>query len=55
VNNAPRVVLRATHEGALTYCRLADLKRLSVELPRSDKVHGSQCSSRHAGPVMRRT
>src|ERR1700752_3269031 len=31
-NKAPRVVLRATHEGALTYCKLADLKRLSVDL-----------------------
>ena len=26
-NQAPRVVLRATHEGALSYCALADLKR----------------------------
>jgi uncharacterized protein (DUF2237 family) len=31
-NNAPRVVLRATHESALTYCALADLKRLAVDL-----------------------
>jgi uncharacterized protein len=29
---APRVVLRATHEGALTNCSLADLKRLAVDL-----------------------
>ena len=29
---APRVVLRATHEGALDYCQLADLKRLAVDL-----------------------
>ena len=29
---APRVVLRATHEGALDYCRLADLKRFAVDL-----------------------
>src|SRR5436853_2411473 len=29
---APRVVLRATHEGALSYCSLADLKRLAVDL-----------------------
>jgi uncharacterized protein (DUF2237 family) len=29
---APRVVLRATHEGALEYCSLADLKRLAVDL-----------------------
>ena len=29
---APRVVLRATHEGALKYCSLADLKRLAVDL-----------------------
>ncbi len=29
---APRVVLRATHEGALDHCALADLKRLAVDL-----------------------
>ena len=29
---APRVVLRATHEGALDYCALADLKRVAVDL-----------------------
>jgi uncharacterized protein (DUF2237 family) len=29
---APRVVLRATHEGALDYCSLADLKRHAVDL-----------------------
>ena len=29
---APRVVLRATHEGALTYCSLGDLKRFAVDL-----------------------
>src|ERR1700733_10825907 len=29
---APRVVLRATHEGALSFCSLADLKRLAVDL-----------------------
>jgi uncharacterized protein (DUF2237 family) len=29
---APRVVLRATHEGALNYCTLADLKRFAVDL-----------------------
>jgi uncharacterized protein len=29
---APRVVLRATHEGALSYCALADLKRFAVDL-----------------------
>jgi uncharacterized protein len=29
---APRVVLRATHEGALDYCALADLKRHAVDL-----------------------
>src|SRR5262249_9035377 len=28
----PRVVLRATHEGALDYCDLADLKRFAVDL-----------------------
>ena len=28
----PRVVLRATHEGALRYCSLADLKRYAVDL-----------------------
>jgi uncharacterized protein (DUF2237 family) len=29
---APKVVLRATHEGALDYCALADLKRHAVDL-----------------------
>jgi uncharacterized protein (DUF2237 family) len=29
---APRVVLRATHEGALQYCSLADLKRHAIDL-----------------------
>jgi uncharacterized protein len=29
---APRVVLRATHETALTYCSLSDLKRFAVDL-----------------------
>jgi uncharacterized protein (DUF2237 family) len=29
---APRVALRATHEGALAYCQLADLKRFAVDL-----------------------
>jgi uncharacterized protein len=29
---APRVVLRATHETALTYCSLGDLKRFAVDL-----------------------
>lgn len=31
-NRAPRVVLRATHEGSLAYCSLADLKRHAVDL-----------------------
>ena len=31
-NQAPRVALRATHEGALDYCSLADLKRFAVDL-----------------------
>jgi hypothetical protein len=31
-NQAPRVALRATHEGALDYCSLVDLKRLAVDL-----------------------
>ena len=31
-NQAPRVVLRATHEGALVHCSLADLKRLALDL-----------------------
>ena len=30
--HAPRVVLRATHEGALDSCALADLKRFAVDL-----------------------
>jgi uncharacterized protein (DUF2237 family) len=29
---APRVVLRASHEGALAYCSLADLKRFAMDL-----------------------
>lgn len=29
---APRVVLRATHEGVLDYCSFADLKRYAVDL-----------------------
>jgi uncharacterized protein (DUF2237 family) len=29
---APRVVLRATHKGALAHCALADLKQLGVDL-----------------------
>ena len=29
---APRVVLRATHEGALDYCKLEDLKRFAIDL-----------------------
>ncbi len=29
---APRVVLRATHEGALSFSSLADLKRFAVDL-----------------------
>jgi uncharacterized protein (DUF2237 family) len=29
---APRVVLRATHEGALEYCALADLKSHAIDL-----------------------
>ncbi len=29
---APRVVLRATHEGALDHCSLDDLKRLAIDL-----------------------
>jgi uncharacterized protein len=31
-NHAPRVVLRATHESALAYCSLPDLKRFAVDL-----------------------
>lgn len=29
---APRVVLRATHEGALDYCSLTDLKAFAIDL-----------------------
>ena len=29
---APRVVLRATHQGALDYCSLADLKAFAIDL-----------------------
>jgi uncharacterized protein (DUF2237 family) len=32
VGQAPQVVLRATHEAALAYCDLADLKGLAVDL-----------------------
>jgi uncharacterized protein (DUF2237 family) len=32
VGQAPRVVLRATHEGALEFCALADLKRHAIDL-----------------------
>lgn len=31
-DSAPRVVLRASHEGALQFCSLADLKRYAVDL-----------------------
>jgi uncharacterized protein (DUF2237 family) len=31
-DSAPRVVLRATHEGALQFCNLADLKRYAIDL-----------------------
>jgi len=31
-NKAPRVVLRATHQGALAHCSLADFKRFAVDL-----------------------
>jgi len=31
-NQAPRVVLRATHEAALAFCALRDLKRFAVDL-----------------------
>ena len=30
--HAPRVMLRATHEGALAYCTLADLKKYAMDL-----------------------
>ncbi len=30
--HAPRVVLRATHQGCLNFCSLADLKRFAVDL-----------------------
>jgi uncharacterized protein (DUF2237 family) len=30
--HAPRVVLTATHQGALDYCTLADLKRHAIDL-----------------------
>ena len=29
---APRIVLRATHEGALAYCSLDDLKKYAIDL-----------------------
>jgi uncharacterized protein (DUF2237 family) len=30
--HAPRIVLRATHEGALAYCSLDDLKKYAIDL-----------------------
>ncbi len=30
--HAPKIVLRATHEGALAYCSLDDLKKYAVDL-----------------------
>jgi uncharacterized protein (DUF2237 family) len=30
--HAPRVALRASHEGALSHCTLADLKRFAIDL-----------------------
>lgn len=30
--HAPRVVLQATHEGALAHCKLTDLKRFAIDL-----------------------
>jgi hypothetical protein len=32
IGGGRRVVLRATHEAALAYCTLADLKRFAVDL-----------------------
>ncbi len=32
VGQAPRVALRATHEGALAHCSLADLKRFAIDI-----------------------
>ena len=31
-NQAPRVVLRATHDSALVHCSLGDLKRFALDL-----------------------
>ena len=31
-DKAPRVVLRATHQGALSHCALADLKKHAIDL-----------------------
>jgi uncharacterized protein (DUF2237 family) len=31
-NQAPKVVLQSTHEGALDYCSLANLKRYAIDL-----------------------
>jgi uncharacterized protein (DUF2237 family) len=31
-DQAPRVVLRATHEGALNFCSLANLKSFAIDL-----------------------
>jgi uncharacterized protein len=32
MRTAARVVLRATHEGALAHCSLVDLKRFAVDM-----------------------
>ena len=32
-DRAPQVVLRATHEGALRHCHLADLTRFAIDAP----------------------
>jgi hypothetical protein len=31
-NKVPRVVLRATHQGALAHCSLADLKTFAIDI-----------------------
>ncbi len=39
---APRVMLRATHEGALAYCTLADLKKYAMDLSRHRPPGGTE-------------
>src|SRR4029434_1388926 len=52
-NQAPRVVLRATHEAALAHCSLADLKRFAVDLAWQNEVSRDVCILRKVIALMR--